>query len=403
MLKGMKHFYLFLALGVWMSCASPAPLNEKHATNRLEVLLKKENPYGFKDTKKREEVILLHQFLVQSEYKNLVLSDTASVEDLEKSALLLDRMISRSEEIHAKFPSLVTSEDISAQKALFQKFSVLASQKLWLEIGNHLSIASGGEKWAARRAYDQIEALSKMHPNEEEDISNLFSEALSLGIEKNLMIFTDADLEDYFSNFKLRSGWKDFYTDQTRSGQADIMITIKIDDLHISAENYSKFRECYRDVVQDGLEYYEETVMVPQPCVNQTRTVTKGDSSWTVTECVEQPPKQVTETKSRPRWIEVEGIAEIEEVSKNAYLIAELEFYNVLERRIFARKSIEATFDFFDNKVDYSGDSRLSHVAPMGNFWLDNAPDDDAMFAGLLKHFQIKLEKLLSKDYPAVY
>ncbi len=175
----------------------------------------------------------------------------------------------------------------------------------------------------------------------------------------------------------------------------DEVLTIHIDDPIINGPHFDESTTSCSATVQDGYETIQVEVEECQPCINTTKTVTCGDSTYTVTECVPQPPKKVWVTKTVERYITVYADVTERSVSMDAKLGYDFRRNFSNEEVVsFQSKKYSAESSSYQTDKSYSGDSRaVSGIASCIASW-PSAPDEN----NLTKESVNKVYKNLPKN-----
>ncbi len=220
----------------------------------------------------------------------------------------------------------------------------------------HLAKAETGNKWAARKAYTELNKVNR-HYRHYNDVESLKEKALFLGTtrilvrtENRSLVAMPINLEEAMLALNVKSlndQWTEYFTIEPSFAEIDMVAEMEITDLHISPER--EFVKEYRDrkEIQDGWKYV----------FDKNGNVMKDTLGNDI-----KKPKMV--------WIHAD-VLEINR-TKSANVGGLIKFYDAGTTELVNSNSFNVTSDFNDYTCTFKGDKRALSTHTRGR--LNNYP-----------------------------
>lgn len=225
------------------------------------------------------------------------------------------------------------------------------------ELANkHLAKAEEGDKWAARKAYAELDEVNR-HYRHYDDIVSLKEKALFLGTtrvlvraENRSLVAMPVRLEEALLAFNVKSlndKWTEYFTIEPSYAEIDMVAEMEIINFRVSPEREIINRYRDKKEIQDGWKYV----------FDKNGNVKKDTLGNDI-----KKPKMV--------WIH----AEVKEIkrTKSANVGGLIKFYDAGTTELVNNKSFDVTSDFVDYACTFRGDKRALSTHTRGR--LNNYP-----------------------------
>ena len=349
-MKTLNHFFFFLLIIGLASCASPNNLIERgNYDQAIEVTMRR---LSGKKQKKTKLVMALESAFNRANQRDMREADRLKKQGRPENWPKINRLYSdirnRQRRLEPLLP-LISKEGIKANFR-FVKVNELENESRQKAAAFHyaqaerlIKNAQQGDKLAARRAYDELEAVDQYYRSfrNKEQLKN---KARDLGTTRVLVkVKNDAravlprTLERDIKSFGVRdlnSFWKEYYTNQVGSNvPIDYEVVMRIQRIEVSPGivKEREFEETRK--IQDGFRYI----------LDDNGNVMKDSLGNDIRE---------------PRMVTVRALVVEQFQSKYAALSGRLEFYDKRSGDLIDSRPLSAEANFDNYASTFRGDQR---------------------------------------------
>ncbi|RMG85072.1 MAG: hypothetical protein D6714_06680 [Bacteroidetes bacterium] len=270
-----KTNFLLLLLAFMVACASPMKLAERGAyDDAIDKAVKK---LKGKKKKKAEHVAALEKAFFRANSRDMKEAERLKKEEQEENWIKIDRLYKQIERRQRKIEPLLPLYDENGRKADFKFVHIEDLQReskeriAELYYQNALDLlkeAENGDRFAARKAIDELRKIEKYYKNYR-DSRSLQKAARELGMTHVLIEVRNesgAVLPPGFeeellkiSTRNLNSKWKDFDVEPQQNTHYHYRVALRLQNVDVSPERVKEREYTDEKEVEDGFDYvYDE-------------------------------------------------------------------------------------------------------------------------------------------------
>jgi hypothetical protein len=242
-----------------------------------------------------------------------------------------------------------------------------------------------GNKTNARNAWSMVDGMRKFNPKER-DYDSLYNELKLYGTIYTLIMTTNHSDYKYIHSFynsieTLNEPLMVYDIDQEKYNY-DRVLEVYIEDMDPGREYKDVSTRSVSKRIQVGEQTENVEVEVPQPCKQETVTVTECDSTFTKIVCVPQPSLKKIEQRIVPIFQDVHATIEDHTIVKEAIARVSIYLEDINAGELLFKKQEDVRHYYSDSQKTYSGDSRALDVHA-SSFVSLSCPSDQHMIAVL--------------------
>jgi len=232
-----------------------------------------------------------------------------------------------------------------------------------------------GDKKNARNTWKVIESMQFFAPMKHK-YEQMFEELKLMGTIYTLMISTNITRYHYdplqeLAYINLNEPLMIYDFDPNRY-EYDRILEVLIEDIDPGSDQWNISRRSVSKEIQVGEKTEIVEIEVCQPCKNVTSTVTLGDSTFTKTKCVPQPPIKKKEYKKIPIYTTVCATIEQHCLTRNARAYLTIFLEDTKSNQLIYKKEDYVSYNYSDTGTTYSGDSRALDCSASSSIFLSS-------------------------------
>ncbi len=238
-----------------------------------------------------------------------------------------------------------------------------------------MSEIEAGNKDNARNTWEMIQGMEHF-ASEKHDYEEMFDELKRLGTIYTLMVSTNVSRFHYdpikdLMDTNLDAPLMVYHTDPD-GFEYDRILEVFIEDIDPGSDQWNISRRSVSKEIQVGEKTEVVEIEVCQPCKNETITVTLGDSTFTKTKCVPQPPIKKKEYKKIPIFETVCATIEQHCLTRNARAYLTIFLEDTKSNQLIYKKEDYVSYNYSDTGTTYSGDSRALDCSASSSIFLSS-------------------------------